>query len=81
MIDVAWRLEGVRFERIVEGSPAAEAGLKDGDVLVGFGGQQIENLRDFTSALAGKVPGDEVGVTILREAELIRTSVLLARWE
>lgn len=81
MIDVAWSLEGVRFERIVEGSPAAEAGLKDGDVLMGFGGQQIENLRDFTSALAGKVPGDEVEVTILREAELIRTSVLLAKWQ
>jgi len=81
MIDVEWRLEGVRFERIVEDSPAADAGLKDGDVLLGFGGQSIEKLRDFTSALAGKVPGDEVAVTILREAELIRTSVVLAKWE
>lgn len=81
VIDVAWSLEGVRFEGIVGGSPAAEAGLKDGDVLINFGGQKIENLRDFTSALAGKIPGDKVEVTILREAELISTSVLLTKWQ
>ena len=81
MIDVTWSLGGVRFERIVGDSPAAHAGLKDGDVLVGFGGLQIQNLRDFTTALRGKAAGDEVEVVVLREAELVRTSVLLARWE
>ena len=81
MLDVAWRLGGVRFERIVEGSPAAKAGLKDGDVLVAFEGRPILDLRDFTSALTGKNPGDEVGITVLREAELVRTSVVLARWQ
>ncbi|MEE2839776.1 MAG: M28 family peptidase [Acidobacteriota bacterium] len=81
MLDVAWSLGGVRFERIVEGSPAAKAGLKDGDVLVAFEGRPILDLRDFTSALTGKNPGDEVGITVLRDAELVRTSVVLARWQ
>jgi serine protease Do len=81
MLDVAWSLGGVRFERIVEDSPAAKAGLKDGDVLVAFEGRPIQDLRDFTSALTEKNPGDRVGVTVLREAELVRTSVVLARWQ
>ncbi|MDP7655151.1 MAG: M28 family peptidase, partial [Roseibacillus sp.] len=81
MMDVAWALEGVRFERIVPDSPASRAGLEDGDVLLAFEGHPIQGLQDFTTALAHKVPGDEVDVTVLREAELIRTSVLLARWQ
>ena len=81
MMDVAWALEGVRFERIVPDSPAARAGLEDGDVLLAFEGHPIQSLQDFTTALAHKVPGDEVDVTVLREAELIRTSILLARWQ
>ncbi len=80
-MDVAWALEGVRFERIVPDSPASRAGLEDGDVLLAFEGHPIQGLQDFTTALAHKVPGDEVDVTVLREAELIRTSVLLARWQ
>ena len=81
MLDVSWSLGGVRFERIVEGSPAARAGLEDGDVLVAFEGRPILGLRDFTSALSEKDPGDEVGVTVLREAKFVRASVILARWQ
>jgi aminopeptidase YwaD len=81
MMDVTWSLEGVRFERIVGDSPASRAGLKDGDVLMCFGGLKIQKLQDFTMALRDKAAGDEVEVVVLREAELIHTSVVLEKWE
>jgi aminopeptidase YwaD len=81
MMDVTWSLEGVRFERVVGDSPASRAGLKDGDVLMVFGGLQIQKLQDFTTALRDKAAGDEVEVVVLREAELIHTSVVLEKWE
>src|SRR5712692_1204727 len=68
---------GVRFADIREGSPAAEAGLKAGDILVEFDGKPIANLYDFTYALRSKKPGDRVSVKVLRGNEPVTASVLL----
>ncbi|MCZ6877135.1 MAG: M28 family peptidase [Acidobacteria bacterium] len=76
--DMSWRLGGVRFEQILSDTPAAEAGLKDGDVLVLFDGRTIDNLRQFLAALEAKSPGDEVEVAVFRKGELIRTTVRMA---
>ncbi len=76
--DTSWSLGGVRFEQILSETPAAEAGLKDGDVLVLFNGQTIDNLRQFLAALEAKSPGDEVEIAVFRKGELIRTTVRLA---
>ncbi len=75
--DTEWSLGGVRFEQILEETPAARAGLQDGDVLVSFDGQTIRSLREFIRALGNKSPGDEVDVAILRDGQLIETSVTL----
>jgi hypothetical protein len=68
---------GVRFADIRDGSPAAEAGLKAGDILVEFDGKPIANLYDFTYALRSKNPGDRVTVKVLRANEPVTVSVLL----
>jgi hypothetical protein len=68
---------GVRFADIREGTPAAQAGLKAGDILVEFDGKPIGNLYDFTYALRSKKPGDRVTVTVLRGTETVTASVLL----
>lgn len=71
--------KGVRFADIRAGSPADKAGLKAKDILVGFDGKEIQNLYDFTYALRGKKPGDEVEVKILRGAEALSFKVLLTK--
>lgn len=68
---------GVRFADIREGSPASEAGLKAGDILVEFDGKPIGNLYDFTYALRSKKPGDRVVVKVLRGTETVSAPVLL----
>jgi S1-C subfamily serine protease len=68
---------GVRFADIREGTPAAQAGLKAGDILVEFDGKPIANLYDFTYALRSKKPGDRVTVKVLRGTETVNASVLL----
>jgi peptidase M28-like protein/PDZ domain-containing protein len=69
---------GVRFSDVHEGSPAAEAGLKAGDVLVDFDGKPIENLYDFTYALRQHKPGDKVKVKVLRGGAQVVADVVLA---
>jgi peptidase M28-like protein/PDZ domain-containing protein/PA domain-containing protein len=75
--DFAEISNGVRFADIREGSPAAEAGLKAGDILVEFDAKPIGNLYDFTYALRSKKPGDRVTVKVLRGTETVTASVLL----
>jgi membrane-associated protease RseP (regulator of RpoE activity) len=69
---------GVRFSDVREGSPAAKAGLKGGDVLVEFDGKPIQNLYDFTYVLRAKKPGDQVKVKVLREGNPLEVLVTLA---
>ncbi len=77
--DFGQSVEGVLFADIREGSPAAKAGLKEGDILIRFDGNQILNLYDFTYALAAKKPGDEVPVTVLRDGSELETTVTLVQ--
>ncbi len=58
---------GVRLSGVRPGSPAEKAGIRAGDVLVGFGGKPLQNLQDFTMALRAFRPGDKVDVVVERD--------------
>ncbi len=62
-------VEGVRLAGTMPGSPAAEAGLAKGDVLVGFAGETVADLEDLTRLLYAHGTGETVTVTVLREGE------------
>ena len=64
--------KGVKFADVTEGSPAAQAGFKGGDILTEFDGKPIQNLYDFTYALRAHKPGDKVKVKVLRNGQPIR---------
>lgn len=72
--------EGVRLAGVSDGSPAALAGLREGDVIVKFGGAKIQNLEDLTEQLRNRKPGDEVEIVIRRgDQSLPLKAVLRAR--
>jgi Zn-dependent M28 family amino/carboxypeptidase len=69
--------KGVRFADVRDGTPAAKAGLRAGDILIEFDGKEIGNLYDFTYALRAHKPGDLVLVKVLRGSQTIEANVLL----
>jgi len=71
-------LEGVLFADIVNGSPAAEAGLMAGDIMTEFDGNEITGLNDYAYALRQKQPGDVVEVVVTRGDENVSASVTLS---
>ncbi|MEP0813688.1 MAG: M28 family peptidase [bacterium] len=72
--------DGVMLQGVREGSPAAEAGLLAGDLLVEFGGAAITNIYDLTYALQDHKPGDVVKVVVIRGGQRIElTATLKAR--
>jgi hypothetical protein len=72
--------EGVRLAGVTDGSPAAVAGLKQGDVIVQFAGNKVTNLEDLAALLGSKKPGDRVEITILRMSKpVVVTATLRSR--
>jgi Zn-dependent M28 family amino/carboxypeptidase len=69
--------KGVRFADVRDGTPAAKAGLRAGDILIEFDGKEIGNLYDFTYALRAHKAGDLVLVKVLRGTQTIEAKVLL----
>jgi len=69
--------KGMRFADVREGSPAHQAGLRAGDVLIEFDGKPVQNVYDFSYLLRGKKPGERVSVKVLRGEELIEARVVL----
>lgn len=69
--DFAGDVDGYKLGGVTEGSPAALAGLKAGDIITKFGDKKISNIYDFTYAIGNYKPGDKVKVLIKRaEQEL-----------
>ena len=73
--DYASEVEGLLLSNVIEGGPAAAAGLRGGDVIVEFAGQAIANIYDYTYALDDVKPGVPVEVAFLRDG--IRHTVTL----
>lgn len=57
---------GVGVENVVEGSPAARAGLVEGDVIVRVGRTAVEGVAGLTEALAKTKVGDRTDVVVRR---------------
>ena len=68
---------GVKFADVREGGPAAQAGLRAGDILMTFDGKEVRSLYDFTYYLREKKPGDEVPVLVVRDGQELRVTVKL----
>jgi putative serine protease PepD len=60
------------------GSPAATAGLQQGDVVTAVGSATVAGATDLSAAIAGHAVGDKVVVTVNRGGESLRFTVTLA---
>ena len=68
---------GAYVQSVVEGSGAANAGMKPGDRIVSVGKKTVTNANDVTNALKEFSAGDSVDVQVDRGGELIMLSVVL----
>ncbi len=58
---------GVLVAQVLEGSPAAEGGLEQGDIIIEFGGRKTEDGRAFRLLVAASKPGAEVEAKVMRK--------------
>jgi serine protease Do len=61
------RAGGALIERVDEESPAAKAGLREGDVVVEFDGERVRSARHFARLVQDTPSGRSVAATVVRE--------------
>lgn len=57
---------GVEVKRVTDGSPAAKAGVKEGDVVLDVNAKTIEDVQQFIRTIAETAPGTKVTLGIWR---------------
>jgi len=58
---------GALVSSVEKGGPADKAGLKEGDVILGFDGQAIDSAGQLPSAVAATDPGKSVSLQVWRD--------------
>src|SRR6266571_6039036 len=71
--------DGVRITGVRAGSPAEQAGLMAGDVIMAIGAKQIANLYDMTDALRAHQRGDTVVIVSRRDGVEQRATTVLGK--
>ncbi len=77
--DGAWLHGDDQNPSVVDGSPAAAAGLKDGDIITKVGGTAITSTTSLQSLIASHKVGEKVPLTVVRSGKTITVTVTLAQ--
>lgn len=66
---------GVLVEGVLDGRPAAKAGLKDGDRIVELAGKPVKDLQSYMVLMATQKTGQPVEFVVLRDGKKIALKV------
>jgi serine protease Do len=82
--DIAKRLgltetSGVVVVQLEDGSPAAEAGVRPGDIILEVDQKPIRSLEDFNAKIAGYKLGDTLLLLIKRQSATLYLTLKI--WE
>jgi len=68
---------GALIVTVIANSPADTAGLREDDIIIHFGGQEIGNVADLVRAIRASEIGEEVEIVFVRGEDTERTSARL----
>lgn len=60
---------GIVVGEVMPDTPAEEAGLQEGDVIVQLNGQDVKSWMDFRVKIGTRKPGDEITLQVFRDGE------------
>lgn len=72
-------VRGVAIEKVLEGSPAQSAGLRDGDVIIRFNGEEVTSSRKLTRLVGEVAPDHKSRITVLRGGRESEVAVTIGK--
>lgn len=68
---------GVRVDGVIPGGPAALAGIRRGDRILAFEGEEVKTPGELILLVSAMRPGDEAELTVLREADILPVKIVV----
>ena len=68
---------GATVGQLASGGPAADAGLRAGDIVTKLGDRTVADSNDLVAAIAAHQPGDRVQLTVKRGSDTVQVTVTL----
>ncbi|MFN3418818.1 MAG: PDZ domain-containing protein [Pyrinomonadaceae bacterium] len=72
-------VRGVAVSKVIEGSPAASAGLREGDVILRINGEEVTGTRKLTRLISEIAPDHEARLTVYRDGTEREITVTIGR--
>jgi serine protease DegQ len=66
---------GVIITGVLQNGPAAQAGIRPGDVIVQVAGQAVHSVPELLSRVSGLTPGQAAPFSLLRQGKTLQTEV------
>lgn len=73
--DYMYSGSGMRIDGVTEGKPAAAAGLRKGDVVLGMGSVEVTDMMAYMKALGQFEKGQTAAVKVLRDGKEVMVNV------
>jgi len=70
---------GIVVNEVLAGGPAAQAGLRAGDVITTLDSKPVDNTNRFTVAILSHAPGSTARMEVLRDGAPIRITATIGR--
>lgn len=70
---------GILVSQVSAGSPGEKAGLRQGDVIVSFAGEGVDDVGSFRNRVSLTPPGTEETLTILRDGKRKKLQVTIGK--
>jgi S1-C subfamily serine protease len=67
--------KGVRVTDVLDGQTAKQAGIKAGDIITAFNGDNIKDIFEYKDQLSKFTSGEKVKVTINRDGQVFTIPV------
>jgi serine protease Do len=70
---------GILVAQVMDDSPAAEAGIKQGDIIISFRGKSVLSTGAFRNLVALSSPNSKASLMIIREGKQIKLNVTIGK--
>jgi S1-C subfamily serine protease len=61
--------KGLAIQKVLPGSPAEKAGVKNGDSVMKLDGKEVTDLQTFIQEVGAHKPGDMITLTVNRDGK------------
>jgi len=68
--------DGLHLDAVRDNSPAAEAGIKGGDIVIKLAGKEVRNISDYMFALGEMKAGETYEIVVRRGSETLTLKIV-----